>query len=116
MLYSPQNKMSSGKKDNTLVHALPVLAAVLAVAVFVPRSSSNHATNSNPAKAELAVRDPPRTAEDGLINWATDRGAKVSMQKFSSKQKEISNAFTPVDATIKKSFQLLFIFSNHTLQ
>jgi hypothetical protein len=78
-------KMAAARKYPYLVHALPVIAAVLAVAFFVPRSSNrsdgviNAAPNAEPAPT---VREAPSTAEEGLINWATDHGAKVSF-KFS---------------------------------
>ena len=72
------------KKYTNPVHALPVLAALLAAVYFVPRTSKNRDANANAnatpnANPRPSVREAPSTAEEGLINWATDRGAKVRL-------------------------------------
>jgi hypothetical protein len=72
--------MASPRKYTSYVHALPVVAAVLAFAFFVPRTSKRdvHVSAPDVAPAEPPrTREPPSTKEEGLINWATDRGAKV---------------------------------------
>jgi len=86
-----QNKMATGKKYLNAVHALPVVAAVAALAFFVPRTSNHRDANASAPNAApaptVSQREPPRTAEEGLINWAIDRGAQVSFIKFTIRGK-----------------------------
>ncbi|KAG7672267.1 hypothetical protein NADE_000058 [Nannochloris sp. 'desiccata'] len=75
--------MATGKNYSNAVHALPVVAAVVALAFFVPRTSNRNANVSAPNAApapSVLQREPPRTAEEGLINWATDRGAQIGFE------------------------------------
>lgn len=92
-----QNKMATGKNYSNAVHALPVVAAVVALAFFVPRTSNRNANVSAPNAApapSVLQREPPRTAEEGLINWATDRGAQVSFKTFTLRGKTLPRTST----------------------